>query len=200
MATAVHRCLMLGAGGMARNWLGRFLSPFADRLAVAGLVEIVPETLHRAADALGLPAHARFADMEAAFRALDAGAVAADCCIVVCRRASIGSRSKPPPRAGWRSSARSRSPTAGRTPSPSAARRAAPASRCRSSRTTATRRASRRSRACCDSGRLGRLHYWSPASPPTTVSAWPGAPPSATRCATRCWSRAPSTTSTSSAT
>jgi predicted dehydrogenase len=83
MAAAVHRCLMLGAGGMARNWLGRFLPPFADRLAIDGLVEIVPETLQRAADALGLPAHARFVDMEAAFRALDAGAVAADCCIIV---------------------------------------------------------------------------------------------------------------------
>lgn len=81
--TVQHRCLMIGAGGMARNWLGRFLPAFAERLTVAALVDIAPAVLHPAADALGLPAQARFTDMAAAFAALDAGDVAADCCIVV---------------------------------------------------------------------------------------------------------------------
>jgi predicted dehydrogenase len=74
---------MIGAGGMARHWLGRFLPAFGERLTVAGLVDIAPAVLHPAADALGLLAAARFTDMAAAFAALDAGNLAANCCIVV---------------------------------------------------------------------------------------------------------------------
>lgn len=82
MATP-HRCLMIGAGGMARNWLERFLPPFAERLVVAGLVDVNAAVLTAAADRLDLPAHARFTSLEEAFAALDRGAIVADCCFVV---------------------------------------------------------------------------------------------------------------------
>jgi predicted dehydrogenase len=74
---------MIGAGGLAGAWLRRFLPAFAERLAVAGLVDIAPEVLHGAADALGLPDQARFTDLADAFAALDRGDLVADCCIVV---------------------------------------------------------------------------------------------------------------------
>lgn len=82
MATR-HTCLMIGAGGMARNWLNCFLPPFRERLTIAGLVDVRSEILGPAADALGLPPAARFGDMDTAFAALDAGTIAADCVIVV---------------------------------------------------------------------------------------------------------------------
>ena len=81
--TGQHRCLMIGAGGMAGAWLTRFLPAFRERLAVAALVDINPAVLHAAADRLALPPQARFADMDSAFAAFDVGTIAADCCIVV---------------------------------------------------------------------------------------------------------------------
>ena len=72
------RCLMIGAGGMARGWIRRFLPGFADRLEIVALVDIDPKVLAEQADFLGLSADARFTDYKAAFRTADA-----DFCIVV---------------------------------------------------------------------------------------------------------------------
>jgi predicted dehydrogenase len=82
MATE-HRCLMIGAGGMAGAWLTRFLPAFGERLRVAGLVDVAPAVLHAAADRLDLPAAARFTAMGDAFAAIDAGRLAVDCCLIV---------------------------------------------------------------------------------------------------------------------
>ncbi|HCL28577.1 MAG TPA: oxidoreductase [Candidatus Latescibacteria bacterium] len=72
------RCLMVGAGGMARGWIRRFLPSFADRMEIVALVDIDPKVLAEQADFLGLPAEARFTDFKAAFRSVEA-----DFCIVV---------------------------------------------------------------------------------------------------------------------
>lgn len=73
-----HRCLMIGAGGMAGAWIRTFLPSFADRLEVVALVDVNPEPLAASGDFLGLPADRRFADYR---RALDA--VSADLAIIV---------------------------------------------------------------------------------------------------------------------
>jgi len=75
-----HRAIMVGTGGIARAWIGRFLPPFADRLTVVAVVDVAAAAREAAGDQLGLPANARFADMEAAFAA--AGRLGADCCII----------------------------------------------------------------------------------------------------------------------
>lgn len=77
----VHRCLMLGAGGMAGHWLQRFLPAFADRIEVAALVEVQPAVLEAAADRLQLPANRRFTSLHDAFQVVDQLDV--DCCLIV---------------------------------------------------------------------------------------------------------------------
>lgn len=73
------RCLMIGAGGMAGGYVRNFLPQFTDRLEVVGLVDVQPEPLAASGDFLGLPASARFADMETAFAQVEADF----CCIVI---------------------------------------------------------------------------------------------------------------------
>jgi predicted dehydrogenase len=75
---AKHRLLMIGAGGMAGNWIRNFLPPFFDRLEVVGLVDVSPKALQASGDFLNLPAHRRFAEIAAAVDAVDA-----DCCAIV---------------------------------------------------------------------------------------------------------------------
>jgi predicted dehydrogenase len=75
---ATKRCLMIGAGGMAAGWIRRFLPNFADRMEVAGLVDVNQEVLKASGDFLGLPAAHRFTTMESAFESVEA-----DFCIVV---------------------------------------------------------------------------------------------------------------------
>lgn len=72
------RCLMLGAGGMARTWIHDFLAKFPDRIDVAGLVDVNEQVLTASGDFLNLPVNRRFTDMAAAFAAVDA-----DFCIIV---------------------------------------------------------------------------------------------------------------------
>ena len=72
------RCLMIGAGGMARGWIRRFLPTFADRMEIIALVDIDAKVLAEQGDFLGLSAEARYADFRAAFRRVEA-----DFCIVV---------------------------------------------------------------------------------------------------------------------
>ena len=73
-----QRLIMIGAGGMARAWIRRFLPVHADRVEIVALVDIAPEPLAEQGDFLGLPANRRFARMEDAFEAVDA-----DCCAIV---------------------------------------------------------------------------------------------------------------------
>jgi predicted dehydrogenase len=72
------RCLMIGAGGMARSWIRRFLPNFSDRIEIVGLVDIDPGVLEEQSDFLGLAETARFTDYKVAF-----AKVAADFCIIV---------------------------------------------------------------------------------------------------------------------
>lgn len=74
----MHRCLMIGAGGMAGGWIRHFFPNFNDRMKIVGLVDVRPEVLNASADFLGLPASARFTDMGPAFQAVEA-----DFCTIV---------------------------------------------------------------------------------------------------------------------
>jgi predicted dehydrogenase len=71
------RCLMIGAGGQAEEWIRRILPPFADRLEIVGLVDVSREALSSSGDFLGLSQRGRFTDIAAAFDAVEA-----DLCIV----------------------------------------------------------------------------------------------------------------------
>ncbi len=75
----MHRCLMIGAGGMAGSWIRSFFAAFPERMRITGLVDVREEALHGAGDWLGLPRTARFTEMEAAFAAVEADF----CCIVI---------------------------------------------------------------------------------------------------------------------
>lgn len=77
---ASHRAIMVGTGGIARAWIGRFLPPFAGRLDIVAVVDVAAAAREAAGEQLGLPADARFADMHDAFAA--AGRLGADCCII----------------------------------------------------------------------------------------------------------------------
>ena len=72
-----QRCLMIGAGGMAGAYVRGFFPNFTDRLEVVGLVDVRHEPLAASGDFLGLPATARFLDMEAAFAQVEA-----DFCVI----------------------------------------------------------------------------------------------------------------------
>ena len=69
---------MLGAGGMAGNWIRHYLAAFPERVEIAGLVEVRPETLAAAGDFLGLPTTQRFGDVAEAFEQVEA-----DFCAIV---------------------------------------------------------------------------------------------------------------------
>lgn len=71
------RCLMLGAGGMAGVYVRNFLPVLAGRVDVCGLVDVQEEPLQASGDFLGLPAAARFTDMQKAFETVEA-----DFCII----------------------------------------------------------------------------------------------------------------------
>jgi len=69
---------MVGAGGMAGAYVHNFFPQFAERAQIVALVEIRRDTLAAAGDNLGLPASARFTDLQEAFRLVEA-----DFCTVV---------------------------------------------------------------------------------------------------------------------
>lgn len=73
-----HRCLMLGAGGMAGSWIKRFFPNFSDRTEIVGLVDINEAPLKDSGDFLGLPEDKRFTDQAEAFDKVEADF----CCIV----------------------------------------------------------------------------------------------------------------------
>jgi predicted dehydrogenase len=66
---------MVGAGGMAGNWIRTYLAPYRDRVEIVALVDVDPAALQRSGDLLGLPPARRFARMEDAFASVEA-----DCC------------------------------------------------------------------------------------------------------------------------
>ena len=70
-----HRWLMIGAGGMARNWVQRFLTPHRARIEVVGLVDVNPQALQQSGDFLGLPDDRRFSSMQTAFDTVQADCV-----------------------------------------------------------------------------------------------------------------------------
>src|SRR5690349_17260203 len=74
----MHRCLMIGAGGMAAGWIRGFFPAFSDRMRVVGLLDIREDALHASGDFLGLPTSARFTDLRSAFEAVEA-----DFCTIV---------------------------------------------------------------------------------------------------------------------
>lgn len=73
-----HKLLMIGTGGMARHWIHSVWATFKDRVTIAGMVDVNPELLNTAGDAVGLPASARFTNMAEAFSKVEADF----CCIV----------------------------------------------------------------------------------------------------------------------
>lgn len=72
------RCLMIGAGGMARGWIRIFYPNFADRHQIVALVDVAENPLREQGDFLGLPREARFTDLGEAFARTEA-----DYCTIV---------------------------------------------------------------------------------------------------------------------
>lgn len=72
------RCLMIGAGGMAANWIRKFFPPHAESVEIVGLVDVDARALAQSGDFLALPANRRFTSMTEAFTAVDA-----DFCVIV---------------------------------------------------------------------------------------------------------------------
>lgn len=71
-----YRWLVIGAGGMAANWLRRFLPAHGERVRVAGIVDVNPDVLDAARRDLGLAEAQCFTSMAAAYEAVEADAVA----------------------------------------------------------------------------------------------------------------------------
>jgi predicted dehydrogenase len=69
---------MIGAGGMADEWIRRILPEFRDRLQIVGLVDVSEPALAAGGDFLGLDERQRFTQLATAFDAVEA-----DFCIVV---------------------------------------------------------------------------------------------------------------------
>lgn len=63
---------MVGAGGMAFNWLTRFMEPHRHRVEIVGIADVDEQALARAGDVLGVPPARRFTRMADAFAAVDA--------------------------------------------------------------------------------------------------------------------------------
>ena len=78
--TAPRRCLMIGAGGLARRWIRDFYAPHRERVAIIGLVDVNAEVLAQQGDFLGLPTERRFTNMVEAFASVGGEA---DCCTIV---------------------------------------------------------------------------------------------------------------------
>lgn len=69
-----RRWIMVGAGGMAGQWLRAHFAPFRDRIEVVAIVDVDQAALDQAGEHLGVPAERRFTRMADAFE------VEADCC------------------------------------------------------------------------------------------------------------------------
>ena len=73
-----HRCLMIGAGGMARVWIRNIWPLYQDRAEIVALADVNQQALDESGDFLGLPAGARFLSMREAFTHIESDF----CCIV----------------------------------------------------------------------------------------------------------------------
>ncbi|NBT05163.1 MAG: hypothetical protein EBS94_17410 [Proteobacteria bacterium] len=71
-----HKWLVIGAGGMAGNWLRRFLPAHGERVQISGIVDVNADVLEVARHDLGLRADQCFTKMTEAFDTVDADAVA----------------------------------------------------------------------------------------------------------------------------
>jgi predicted dehydrogenase len=76
--TRRYRWIMVGAGGMAGNWLRNHFAPYRDRIDVVAIVDVNAQALERSGDFLNLPEARRFTRMEDAFDAFAPGEI--DCC------------------------------------------------------------------------------------------------------------------------
>ncbi len=74
----MRRCLMIGAGGLARRWIRDFYAPHRERVEIVGLVDVNADVLAQQGDFLNLPAERRFTNMADAFAAVEA-----DFCTIV---------------------------------------------------------------------------------------------------------------------
>lgn len=98
-----HKWLVIGAGGMAGNWLRRFLPAHGERVQIAGIVDVNADVLEIARHDLGLRADQCFTKMTEAFDTVDADAVA-----IVVPRNSIAKQSRTRAVAACRSFRRNR--------------------------------------------------------------------------------------------
>ena len=71
-----YRWLVIGAGGMAANWLRRFLPAHGERVRIAGIVDASTDVLATARKDLGLAESQCFTSMAAAYDSVEADAVA----------------------------------------------------------------------------------------------------------------------------
>lgn len=85
-----HRCIMIGAGGMAGGWIRSFMPPFFDRMEVVALAEIRENVLNDQGDFLDLPASRRFTDMHKAFESVEADFAVVVIPPAVHREAAVG--------------------------------------------------------------------------------------------------------------
>ncbi len=69
---AKKTCLMVGAGGMAAEWIRWLHDDFGDRVAFAAMVDVNDEPLASSGDYVGLPASCRFNSAAEAFEKVDA--------------------------------------------------------------------------------------------------------------------------------
>lgn len=74
----MYRGVLIGAGGFAGVWARSFLPAFRDRIEIVGIADMVPEALHRSADALDLAPGQRFDSAEQMLNEVDA-----DVCFIV---------------------------------------------------------------------------------------------------------------------
>lgn len=68
------RLIQCGVGGFGDSWLKRFVGTSAD-FALAAIVDVNPDALRHAGDAVGVAGDRRFASLEAAVAAVEADAV-----------------------------------------------------------------------------------------------------------------------------
>lgn len=72
------RAILVGAGGFGSVWVSSFLPAFSKRLQVSAIVDVNPEVLNRAGEALQVDPQQRYRDIQTAFENAEA-----DLCILV---------------------------------------------------------------------------------------------------------------------
>jgi hypothetical protein len=76
--STIHRCLMIGVGGMVRHWINAVWGAHRERMAFAGPVDVNEALLRETGEALGLSSNRLFTSVDEAFAQVEADY----CCIV----------------------------------------------------------------------------------------------------------------------